>query len=54
MPAEVIPFWEGPHADRIRIPGPGDDKHEASIIILPVIRLERAPEKPKPKRKRPT
>lgn len=53
MSAEVIRFWEGPHADHIRIPGPGDDKHDAKIIILPVLhrRPITQPRKPRTNRR---
>lgn len=56
MPADVVDFWHCPQADRIRIPGPGEEFAEpASIHILSVVhktmhvkpKPAKAPRKPK-------
>jgi hypothetical protein len=38
LSADVINLWEGAHAERIRIPGPGEQHLEAQVIVLPCVR----------------
>lgn len=52
MSADVISFWHCKQADRIRIPGPGEElPGPADVIILPCVRHERTPLAPTPTRK---
>jgi hypothetical protein len=41
MSADVILSGKGAHAERIRIPGPGEQHLEAQVIILPCVRRTR-------------
>lgn len=50
--SNVIQFWEGAHADRIRPRGTGEQNCDAQIIILPCVRRSPMVEPPKPKPKR--
>ena len=51
MSATVIEFWQTKQAEKIRIPGPGEERHEPAKIID--LRHRPTPLAPVPQRKKP-